>query len=83
MGKRNHKYFLSFLIAVVVHSFFTMITGIIVVQELYNGEISKDYIANYPAWVTMIFAGFILLSLFPFSIYHSYLAGRGRTTNEE
>eukprot|EP00347_Sterkiella_histriomuscorum_P013984 403362611 len=82
VGKRNHKYFMLFVSYTSFHAIFTLVTGIISVVKDYQSEVS-NLLVNYPTWIVMIFAGLIIVMLFPFSMFHLYLISSGKTTNEE
>lgn len=71
-----------FLTYTSLHAFFTGITGLIVLVNDYEQNVT-GMMLNFPCWVTSLFGAFFIMALFPFGLYHWYLAIRGRTTNEE
>ena len=83
VGKRNHKFFVTFLQYVCVHALFTLVIGIISLKRGYEEPIDKGMYSNYPVWVITIYAGFILVAIVPFGFYHWWLVCKNRTTNEE
>jgi hypothetical protein len=83
VGKRNHKYFALFLLYTSLHAIFSVVTGVITILGNYSYSDGGMLQINFPVWVCTIFAGMMVFMLFPFSLYHLWLIGAGRTTNEE
>jgi hypothetical protein len=77
-------YFTMFLFYASIHAIFSMIIGIITLLNGYTYHVDGTAVQiNFPMWVLSIFAGMMIFALFPFSWYHLWLIGSGRTTNEE
>ena len=85
VGKRNHKYFTLFIFYVGLHAGFTLAVGIETLRRGLNYDMGGDALSylNIPCWIVTIFAAVIFFVIFPFSFYHLWLMGMGRTTNEE
>ena len=85
VGKRNHKYFTSFITYVSIHAAFTFATGLVSLINQYEYKYSdgKIMMINFPLWIITIYGGMMIFAMFPFSSYHACLLAMGRTTNEE
>lgn len=83
VGKRNHKFFASFLLYCSIHALFTLGTGLYVLIKSYIANFAANLPINFPTWITTIYAALMVLVLFPFGLYHFGLICLGKTTNEE
>ena len=86
VGKRNHKFFLSFAIFTSLHA---IITAILNVFYLKNKKYDKDsedgtWSSTHVIGIALIFfTATIVCCVGGLSCYHSRLACTGATTNEE
>ena len=85
IGKRNHKYFVSFLGYTAFHASFSFATALVTVvnQFPFYFKDGTFMYTNYPTWVLLIYAAMMTFTLVPFCSYHVWLLSSGRTTNEE
>lgn len=84
IGKRNHQYFAVFLLYTAFHAAFSATEGLITIVKGYEYLVDGEPMwVNFPVWVVTIFGIMMLCVLGPFSLYHFWLIGQGRTTNEE
>lgn len=81
VGKRNHKNFAYFLLWAGVHAAFSLITGVVTLVGSYGGD--QIMTINFPCWIVTIIGAMMSFILIPFSLYHFWLIGVGKTTNEE
>ena len=86
VGKRNHKYFLSFAVTTSLHAIITaIISGLYLKMEKY-GEDDEDGSWSVRHMIGIVLLGFTLLIVCcvgGLGCYHSKLACSGATTNEE
>jgi palmitoyltransferase ZDHHC9/14/18 len=84
VGKRNHKYFASFILYTGIHCIFAVISGILALIGKYPMYLNKEImLINFPCWITTIFSAMMAFTLIPFGGYHFWLIFTGKTTNEE
>lgn len=85
VGKRNHKYFASFILYASVHAIFTVATGLVslIGQYEYKYQDGTIMLINFPCWIMTIYGAMMIFAMFPFASYHFWLLATGRTTNEE
>ena len=86
VGKRNHRFFLSFVTFTVIHAIFTAVFSAFYLRSRKYGEDNED-----GSWkpkhilgaILLGFTGLITCCVGGLSCYHSRLACMGATTNEE
>ena len=92
VGKRNHRYFLLFLIMTTVHSIYTILLDVFFLKEKYyenNGEVNNEdgsFEWNTPHIISIVMCGYtslITCCVGCLSSYHGKLACENVTTNEE
>lgn len=73
-----------FLFYTSIHAAFSVVTGVVTLNGGYSYDQDGSAVQiNFPVWICTIFAGMMVFALFPFSLYHFWMLGVGRTTNEE
>jgi hypothetical protein len=73
-----------FLLFVSLHAIFTVVTGVVTIVGNFSISLDDSGLSiNFPVWVCTIFAAMMIFALLPFALYHLWLLGVGRTTNEE
>jgi len=85
VGKRNHRYFLSFAVFTTIHSTLTAsIDLVFILEQLYTATKNGDYSTNHIIGIVMmVYCCIIICCLSGLSCYHGKLACCGMTTNED
>ena len=86
VGKRNHRFFLSFAIFTSIHAIFTAIVAGFYIKTDKYGEDNDDgsWSGSHILGAALLgFTGLIVCCVGGLSCYHSRLACTGTTTNEE
>ena len=85
VGKRNHKWFLMFALFTSLHAIFTMVLDIFFLDMgLYIPDTSEDRSSDHNAAIGLaIYTGMITLCVGGLCCYHTKLAVKGETTNED
>lgn len=83
IGKRNYRYFVLFLVFLIVHKFI-IISGFITLGTAVNSEtlLSAQITPYIFIWIIGILLLILLLLIISFLFYHIVLACRGETTKE-
>ncbi|KAA3679766.1 palmitoyltransferase ZDHHC5/8 [Paragonimus westermani] len=80
IGKRNYRYFFSFLLSLTVHMILTFSVSVSFVLA------RSDNLSNYQviiAIVVLVMVGLLLLPVLGLTGFHIFLVSKGRTTNEQ
>lgn len=85
VGKRNHRYFLSFAIFTTIHSSLTASIDLVFILEKFytikpNGDNGPNYILGI---AMMVYCCLIICCVSGLTCYHGKLACCGMTTNED
>ena len=75
IGKRNHKFFTSFIFFSSLHAGFSFGVGVYTLVKGLNFIASDGYPAliNFPCWIITVYAAMMVFVLLPFSFYHLWL----------
>ena len=91
VGKRNHRYFLSFVVATAVHAGLTLTLDLIFMIKYMEKPKKEEVASELREWTNLevistvltVFTFCIVLSLLPLGCYHGNLIRTNKTTNEE
>ena len=81
VGKRNYKYFVSFISATAIFALLTFLIDVLVIARGY-WLYTHYFHFNLPAILMIFISVGTFFTMMPFSAYHIYLISKGMGTNE-
>ncbi|UJR34381.1 hypothetical protein I4U23_021789 [Adineta vaga] len=80
VGRRNYRYFISFLISVLIHMLIILSLSI---YYLYKNHSNLSEISSIISIILIIFILLLIIPIGGLTTFHLMLISRGRTTNEQ